>query len=353
MRGLLFFVLTLGVAALGSFAAQKLKIPGGGMLGAMIAVAALNLLSGEAVFPEDLRVAVQICSGAMVGSRISRKDAIALKQIVLPTVLLIAFMMLMNMTIGVTIFACSDLDIATSLFAASPGGMSDMALIAEDMGANSVYVTLLQLIRLITVLVFMPAMVRWIHSKNKKKAGQKETIENKIQPQPLKTQVLRCFVTVFVAGTGGLLFYFMDVTAGAMLGAMLFTATYNMLHSKAYFPPKIRAFTQVFAGAFLGMRIDMESVLGIGRLLIPAAIMVAGILLFTFVAAFLIHKFTKLDLGVCLMACTPGGIQEMSILSEDLGTDTPKIAVMQTARLISVIALFPTMIEIIAKLFMH
>ena len=40
----------------------------------------------------------------------------------------------------------------------------------------------------------------------------------------------------------------------------------------------------------------------------------------------------------------------MALLSEDLGADTPSVAVMQTARLVSVILFFPTLLKLYFRL---
>ena len=92
----------------------------------------------------------------------------------------------------------------------------------------------------------------------------------------------------------------------------------------------------------------MASVLGLAGLAVPALLVMAGVLLFSLLTGYVMHQLTKLDLATCLLASTPGGLTEMSLLSEDLGADTPKIAVMQTARLLYVVAFFPTMIEFVA-----
>ena len=47
-----------------------------------------------------------------------------------------------------------------------------------------------------------------------------------------------------------------------------------------------------------------------------------------------------------MFICSPGGVQEMSMLAEDLGADATKTALMQTARLATVIAIFPSMIKL-------
>jgi len=275
----------------------------------------------------------------------------------MPTILLIVLMIIMNLALGAAMYKIGKLDIATSLFATSPGGLTDMALIAESLGANSAYVALLQLIRLITIYMFMPAIVKMMVSKeNKKKCDdvgmalpQETTVP--VKRKPTKENVLNFLLTMTIAAAGGLLFYYLGVTAGAMLGSMFFTMLFNVFIGRAHFFSEARSYTQVGAGAFLGMRIDMASILGIASLILPVIIEMVGVLIFTFTAAIIIHKTTKLNLCVCMMACTPGGVQEMSILSESLGTDTPKIAVMQSARLVSVIALFPTMLKSITLLF--
>lgn len=84
-------------------------------------------------------------------------------------------------------------------------------------------------------------------------------------------------------------------------------------------------------------------------LIIPILIMVVGILMFVFATSFIMHKITGLDYPTCMFASTPGGLQEMSLLSEELGADTVKVAVMQTMRLIFVVSFFPTLNSIICS----
>ena len=120
-----------------------------------------------------MRTVVQVFSGAMIGSKVSKKDVVELKYIIVPTIILLLFMTLMNVSLGLIIYKVGRLDIATALFASSPGGLSDMALLSEELGANSTYVTLLQLIRVITIFSFMPAIVkRVISKKNMKQAKE-------------------------------------------------------------------------------------------------------------------------------------------------------------------------------------
>ena len=157
-------------------------------------------------------------------------------------------------------------------------------------------------------------------------------------------------LTLIVGAAGGTALYLLKVSSGAMIGSMIAVAAYNIVTEKAYCPKSIRNVTQVGSGCFLGLKIDMESVMGLSALLLPTGIMLLGVIAFAFITAFVINRLTKLDFAVALMASTPGGIQEISLLSEELGTDTPKVAVMQTCRLMFVVSTFPTLIELLSSM---
>jgi membrane AbrB-like protein len=49
------------------------------------------------------------------------------------------------------------------------------------------------------------------------------------------------------------------------------------------------------------------------------------------------------------MSCIPGGMNDIPIISADMGADAPKVAVMQFIRMAAGIGLFPSLISIVAK----
>jgi len=353
MEEFLFFLLTLLAAAIGGIIAYKLKLPAGAMVGSMAAAVAFNLLTERAVFYPDLKVVLQIVSGALIGSRMGREDVASMKQVIFPIVMLLVSMLVLNVTFGGLMYKFSPLNLATSLFAAAPGGASDMAIIASDLGANTAYVAILQLFRLIVIFSCMPPLFKKIITKlMQKEAKQAEAKgEPRVQrPQPIFS-IKKFALLLLASALGGMAFYFLGVTAGAMIGGMLASMAFCVWKGKVKFPVKIRVALQICSGAYIGMQLDRASLLAMGDLLIPMLIMFVGIFVFAFGSAFVIHKVTKLSLITCLMASTPGGVQEMSLLADEMGCDTPKVAIMQTSRLVCVIAFFPTMLELMVKFF--
>ena len=153
-----------------------------------------------------------------------------------------------------------------------------------------------------------------------------------------------------IAAAGGILLHLLGIAAGAMIGAMIAAAACCMFFGRMPFPLTLRLGMQIFAGAFIGIGLDREGLARMGDVGISLLILVIGIFIFVFLVTLLLHKVAGLDLITSMLSSTPGGVQEMSLLSEDIGGDTPKIAVMQTARLISVILFFPLMLQFILRI---
>lgn len=353
------FLLTLLCAFIGGTIAYKLHLPAGALVGAIVGVVILNLTYGKSYFYADLRVILQLLSGAMIGSKIGKKDILELKTIIVPTLILLVGMVALNLTFGGMIYKFSSLDVATALFATAPGGVSDMALISAELGANTAYVGILQLFRILVVFLCMPPIFKRIIAKERAKHPQQEAASQsnsaaeqavaheKAAPFPLK----RFFLLLVIAAAGGLICRALGLAAGALTGAMVASAAYCVWKGTIKFPSKIKTVLQMCSGAFIGISVDKECIMTMPELVVPLLIMLVGIFAFVFVIAFLMRKICKIDLAVCLLSSTPGGVQEMALLSEDLHADTPKIAIMQSSRLMCVIIFFPTMLEMITRMF--
>lgn len=147
------------------------------------------------------------------------------------------------------------------------------------------------------------------------------------------------------AATLGLLAHALGISAGGMIGAMIGSGAFCVARNRQRYPAWLKTALQFGSGAYIGTRIVREILWNFDHLLIPLAIMAAGIFAFTFATSALIRRLSHLDRSTAMLISTPGGIQEMSLLSEELGADTPKVAVLHTARLVFVILFFPYIMQ--------
>lgn len=353
MERLLWFFLTLIIAFAGGIIGKKLKFPAGLLVGSMVFVAVFNVLCSKGEFYTSVRVVLQILSGALVGSRMGMNEVKNMKSLAWSVVALIVSMMLLNVSFAALILLFSDLNPATALFATTPGGASDMGIIAPDFGGDAGIVAILQVSRLVLIYLFIPPTIRYLDkreaAKRPKDAAPREKA-NLLAASKVGENKLQFVLMVLAAAVGGLILHFLGVSAGAMIGAMIGGAAFCIAKGRQKYPVKLKNMLQICSGAYIGTRIDLATVRQMPDLIVPLLVMLAGIFAFTFGTSFVLRRVSKLDRSTAMLAATPGGIQEMSLLSEELDADTPKVAVLHTARLVFVILLFPYMIRILLHL---
>lgn len=148
---------TLVIAEISGIAGKFSGVPAGALTFAVFAVAFFNIKTGRAYLPKGLRLIAQCMTGTIVGTRITMADIINLQYIMLPVVIMLVSLIACNCLCALILHKYCKLDVPTSLFGSIPAGVSDMALIAMDMGGDAPRVAVLQLVRYICILCVVPA----------------------------------------------------------------------------------------------------------------------------------------------------------------------------------------------------
>ena len=86
----------------------------------------------------------------------------ALPALIEPILIVLLCTLLCNYICGFLMHKICKLDISTSLFGSIPAGVSDMALIATDLGGDAPKVAVLQLVRYIGLFSVMPIVIKYI-----------------------------------------------------------------------------------------------------------------------------------------------------------------------------------------------
>lgn len=156
-------------------------------------------------------------------------------------------------------------------------------------------------------------------------------------------------LTLLVGLSFGFILYKIKVPGGMMVGAIIGVAVLNILFDIAYMPSYAKYAAQITAGAFIGCSVEKSDILQLKYLIKPALLLLSIMLLLNITLGFLIYFISPLDLVTSLMSCTPGGMNDIPIISADMGADAPKVAVMQFVRMAAGIGLFPSLISIFAN----
>jgi membrane AbrB-like protein len=150
---------TLAVAGAGGAILLALHVPGGMMIGGIIAVAALSL-SGVPVgrHPRAKQFA-QLIVGTGIGASLTSGSFELLKTLAVPILGALATLMVVGVCSGLLLARTTVLDLPTSLTATAPGGMIEMVLVSDAIGGASSIVAAIHLLRILAVLGTLPLLL--------------------------------------------------------------------------------------------------------------------------------------------------------------------------------------------------
>ena len=355
---MLSIALTCTVGICGGLCFRRLKIPAAAMLGSLSCVALLNILFEAAYLPPGFKTGAQICAGAIIAHRVNRQTLRELPRLLIPFIILITGFLLLDLLIGGLIFLSSDaVTLPTALLMGVPGGTSDVALIADDMGGDTPSVLAMQVLRLIFGIGLMPLIPAFLRKRaalrSPASAEPKEEGGNGKKTLPLQagedTRSLRrrCmdgFFTVCCAISCGLLGSWSGVPAGALLFSLIVVIILHLGLGHSYIPASMRRSAMLINGCYIGSTIFLSDILVMHTLLLPALILLTGYLLFCLGMAYLLSRYFGFTIEEGLLVATPAGAIDMMLIAEEMGLRSADVGVMHIFRLLSVITLFPQII---------
>ena len=349
---IIFLILTLAIGIVGGYLADKKKIPAAFMIGALFAVAIFNIVTDRAFLPTSFKFITQVATGTFIGSKFRTEDVKMLRKVIIPGMVMVVLMIAFSFILSFIMSHFLGIDYMTSFFATAPGGIMDISLIAYDFKANTSQVALLQLIRLISVISFVPFFTKkcYERSKNKKETFEKEIeIENEKdeEERTLNKSEKSLTFTLIIGIIGGIIGYFSHLPAGTMSFAMAFVAFFNVRTQKAYMPLPLRKIIQTFGGALIGVRVTLADVVALKTLVLPIILIIVGFCLMNVLVGFFLYKTTKFSLSTALLSASPGGMSDISLMAEDLGANGPQVASMQFLRAISIVGVYPLIIKLL------
>lgn len=348
---MLQLVITLSIGLGFGLVFFKLKVPGGMMIGAIVGVAAFSIITGEAYLPSSAKLAAQCMAGAFIACSVEKKDIVALPQVFRPALVLIAAILSLNLILGFLIYWCSPLDLLTALMCAVPGGMSDIPIIASDMGADASKVAVLQFVRMSAGIGLFPSIIGFLTRGETGGIPQPTetgaTSQPQAKPDANATTVLLTLATAVVCGVTG---RWLGVPAGGLIFSMLGVIALKLLLGKAFLPRWIKRLAQVLSGTYIGCGIVYNDLLELRFLVLPALLLLLGYFLNSMVTGILLHRMFGMPRKVAMLAATPAGASDMALISSDLGVNSPELIELQIIRLVVVVSLFPQIIYLVVKL---
>jgi membrane AbrB-like protein len=147
-------------ALIGAAAGLWSRIPAGTMLGAMAACGILSLAVNKRYsYDTRIRSLSQIGLGLVMGQRISPNILERLGATLIPVVVATFVMLVGCALLAFLLFKTTGWDLATCLLCASPAGISQVSIFAEEIGADSLTTSVFHTVRVVGIVSFYPWII--------------------------------------------------------------------------------------------------------------------------------------------------------------------------------------------------
>jgi len=147
----------------GGLVALRTGIPAAPLAGALLGAGLLSMTGRLEVaqWPPGTRTVLEIAIGTVIGTGLTSTALVELRQLWRPALLITLTLVLTGIVVGLWCSRLLGIDPVVSLLGAAPGGISGMSLVGAEFGVGAA-VAALHAVRLITVLLVLPLVVRLV-----------------------------------------------------------------------------------------------------------------------------------------------------------------------------------------------
>lgn len=348
------------LSGFGGFLLSLTGLPIGWMIGTLLTATFLTIVRPKKVHlshhPDGIPKYWLYIGQCILGIELGQKVTSSVLYIFLEnwsTILIMLFLsILFTFFSGLILCKYSNLDLLTSFFATAPGGLSSIPGIAEEVGANTGAVSIIQTMRVFLVLLTIPVAMSFLSGN----------LEGREHLNPVPTEVIHVgleqltltILFVLIACGGYYLGKFLRFPAPWLIGSMVLVAIVKSFGSIilgfdliAWWPQLFMIVSQIVIGASIGSRFQKNMFRGLNRILLISFFNTIGLIFFTLICAYFVSRYTNLTFLTASLAFAPGGIAEMTTTALVLNEDSTFVVAVQVLRVVTVCSTLPPLFRLI------
>ncbi|SDZ09549.1 AbrB family transcriptional regulator [Tindallia californiensis] len=157
---------TFLIGMLGALMGVILSIPAGALMGSFLAVMVMSLIGSKMGKPhENIRTFMQLGVGSTLGLNVSQASWLDLKSVFVPMIAFTLLMFLTSFGLYLVLMKLTKWDQYSCIISVAPAGVTPMTILAYEHADNPLEVSLLHMVRLMTVkVVILPVLVMYLMS---------------------------------------------------------------------------------------------------------------------------------------------------------------------------------------------
>jgi membrane AbrB-like protein len=335
---------------------HRLPVPAGVLIGTLVGVGVAagggSMLLGlpQLSVPSGINRLLQIMLGTLVGLRMTRASLRSGAHALIPASLLATVLIITAIFSALVAAYLTSLDIVTALFAAAPGGMTEMSTVSIGFGADGAAVTTVQLVRVLLAVLVINVLLGRLRSKGEQESETRRQEEQRDDASTgrvgYREELKRLGAAVPWGGLGGLVGLISPVPAGGIIGALAGSAAFRLLTERPVPVKKFQLGVQVLAGVVIGLGVSGEFLSQLVRLAGAGALIISVQMLLWLVAGWLLVKVFRYDLPTAALASSPGGMSEVVATANQAGADVVIVTFVHLVRLGTIIIVVPVLVTL-------
>jgi uncharacterized protein len=153
-------VAAVGGGFVGATLLVLLNFPAGGIIGAVAGSAVASGVRSHRPPSYGVRVVGMVLLGCAAGVRLDMQTLGTLAHLIVPLLLAVGLLLALDVGLAVLLVRRYSVDPVTALLACAPGGVSEMAILADEANARTGIVIAIHVVRVATVvLVALPVLL--------------------------------------------------------------------------------------------------------------------------------------------------------------------------------------------------
>ncbi len=324
--------LVLGVVGGAVFAALQLPLPW--MLGAMLFTSTAAVAGARIAVPSGLRSIMVVILGIMLGSAFDPGILDSIGRWATSLAGLAAYI-LSCIALGIAYLRLiARYDAKTAFFTATPGGFNEMVLMGGEMGADERTIAMSHSARVMLVVFTVPILFQIFAGLDPTARAALDSVEASLAPLDWAL-LTACIIGAPIARL-------LKLPAAMLIGPMVLSAGLHLAGTTDAKPPFVLvAAAQVIVGSSVGGRFAGVGAREIARSALVAFGMTALLLGMTVAFAVLINRITGIGVRDLILAYSPGGLAEMSLVALALGGDAAFVSTHHIVRIVLIVVFAP------------
>lgn len=343
MKDLPRLAMTLIIGAAGGAAFAYFRLPLAWMLGAMAATTPLALTGFGLRMDSRLRMVMIVVLGIMIGGSFS------------PSVLAdagrwwisIVAMGVFVGAVGALVFAyfrlVAGFDARTAIFSCLPGGLNEMAVMGRALGADDRMISLAHSVRIFVVVMAVPFIFQAM--------GWYERGGSVVAVHVLADMQILEIAKICAGSLAGIIVCrVLRFPSPILIGAMLGSAVIHAVGvSSEQLPTIFITLAQIVIGSAIGTRFAGLDRRILWRAVRHAFVTTVLMIVATFAVSAVLARFTVFEIQPLLLAFSPGGFAEMTLIALALDVDTAYVSTHHIFRILLIVLVVPIMVRALER----